>query len=249
VKQLVVLIALISFGLAACSADDDSSSEALNPDASDVAIGADGNGASNTDVDGPVSDERSELNVPSCRLACETPADCGTGSADSDADNFLCEDGACIPLGCNSETECVQSFTFGYTCAEQPGGQRPPICQPTCANAEGCTTPDAPVLFDADNVACVDGACQNHGCNNDQECSEGMGRGWVCATKRGFEVSHSTGCSLRCDTPLDCVGRSNGGTAADADKYACVEGVCLFTGCKSDSDCENSENGGRTVCR
>lgn len=49
-----------------------------------------------------------EMSVPMCINPCETAADCDSGVPWADADNFECDDGLCIYLGCNSNAECME---------------------------------------------------------------------------------------------------------------------------------------------
>jgi hypothetical protein len=52
-----------------------------------------------------------------CVLGCTTSADCTTGTAAFDADNYRCEGGACRYSGCNDDAECRASFmSSGYVC-------------------------------------------------------------------------------------------------------------------------------------
>jgi hypothetical protein len=47
--------------------------------------------------------------APSCVGACDVPADCALDAPAFDADNYACDDGACIYEGCNTTAECLAS--------------------------------------------------------------------------------------------------------------------------------------------
>ena len=52
-----------------------------------------------------------------CVLGCSSAADCSTGSAAFDADNYACVSGSCRYEGCNDDAECRASFmSTGYVC-------------------------------------------------------------------------------------------------------------------------------------
>lgn len=45
--------------------------------------------------------------IPNCWEPCSTVAECASANPAFDADNFVCDDGACVYQGCNSTEECV----------------------------------------------------------------------------------------------------------------------------------------------
>jgi hypothetical protein len=103
------------------------------------------------------------------------------------------------------------------------------VCLQTCAVAADCATPSAP--YDDDNYACDAGACVYTGCNSDAEC-EDLGD-YACESfEGGLDL-----CVLTCDTPADCDG---GSAAYDEDNYACESGLCAYTGCNSDQECQDT---------
>jgi len=107
-----------------------------------------------------------------CIGACGTTADCSTGQAPYDADNYACTDGYCHYTGCNSDTEC--QALGNYVCRDLGWG--PPLCIMACGVAADCSTGQLP--YDADNYACTDGYCSYTGCNSDTEC-QALGN-YVC---------------------------------------------------------------------
>jgi len=53
-------------------------------------------------------------------------------------------------------------------------------------------------------------------------------------------------CQMWCSSVADCVTAS---AAYDADNYECDEGVCRYTGCTSDAECQESMMSSQYVCR
>lgn len=105
-------------------------------------------------------------------------------------------------------------------------------CQIGCKVATDCAVANTPA-FDADNYACKNGLCVYTGCNTDAECQQSMGgKDYACTSSNGLKSCHHT-----CATPADCATAS---AAFDADNYACASGVCTYTGCTSDDECQKS---------
>jgi hypothetical protein len=166
--------------------------------------------------------------LPACTGSCSTAADCGAGTAADDMDNYRCEGGACVPLGCLSDAECT---------SQSPGTVCRPVrylarsaCIRACSVPADCATPLP--SNDADNFRCTNGGCDYAGCNDTAEC-EGTYPGMtaVCADGAGTGVRV---CTPTCTTLEDC---SLGGVAVDADNYRCDNGLCVYLGCRSDSEC------------
>jgi hypothetical protein len=170
--------------------------------------------------------------LPTCQLACTTPADCDQSSAPYDADNYTCPAGYCEYAGCNSDTECQ---TLGnYACRDIGAGV--PLCITPCSVPADCSMGQLP--YDGDNYTCPDGYCVYSGCNSDAEC-QALVATYVCRDM-GYGVDY---CLPACTVPTDC----DLGTAPnDADNYACPDGGCIYTGCNSDTECQAL---GNYVCR
>jgi hypothetical protein len=165
--------------------------------------------------------------LPACTGSCNTAADCGAGTAADDQDNYRCDMGVCIPLGCNNDTECAAQSP-GAVCRPYPALGRP-TCQKACNAAGDCA--NATPAFDADNVRCTNGACEYTGCNNSAEC-EGTFPGMtaVCFDEgTGIATCHPV-----CSVPADC---SLGGPLVDGDNYRCDDGICIYLGCHNDAEC------------
>lgn len=111
------------------------------------------------------------------------------------------------------------------------------VCLPSCETVADCDLGAA--YFDVDNHVCDEGACVYQGCNDDSEC-EILGNYLCHQSAGGF-----SNCTLGCNTPDDCV--IGNGAAYDADNYQCDNGACVYSGCKSDEECDAL--GSNLVCR
>lgn len=167
-----------------------------------------------------------------CMLSCDVPGDCATGGAGTiiDANNYACDAGRCVWLGCLSTAECTTTYGDpGYLC-EAAFGATVPTCWPTCGAPADCTA-DSPIL-DADNYACDGGKCRWTGCNSTTECTSAyQSPDWRCEARGGADLAT---CWPTCATATDCATAS---PAYDADNYACDDGVCEYTGCNSTAEC------------
>lgn len=114
-----------------------------------------------------------------CVGTCSTPADCAaqSGVAAFDADNYTCQEGTCVYLGCNSTAECTSSYASpAYACNTT---LKYPICMLKCSSVADCATPSSPA-YDADNYTCKAGYCEYTGCKSDAECTAGGLPGYKC---------------------------------------------------------------------
>ncbi len=111
-------------------------------------------------------------NTKTCVQSCSVPADCSNGFAYMDEDNYACEAGSCVYLGCNSDAECTE--IGDYVCHSTGGFSS---CLASCQASADCAM-DA-LYADADNYSCEDNACVYTGCNSDAECAD-LGD-YVCA--------------------------------------------------------------------
>ncbi len=179
--------------------------------------GGDGDGVCTSPI-GPI-----QCGVSICVPACQSPDDCSLGSADTDADNWACNAGACEYLGCHDDGECGDLLV----CREGTFSLDVPRCTPACADLNDCVG-QLPHL-DQDNWACVDGGCDYLGCYDDDEC-QGIDGG-VCVQQGDIAA-----CSLGCESPADC---DVGIAAQDEDNYTCQDGECVYSGCKP-GECEDA---------
>ena len=167
------------------------------------------------------------VRIPVCASACTSAADCGSGTAADDADNYLCTAGTCVARGCLNDTECA-SQSPGTRCRTLPN-QPYPSCVKACGVAADCFT--ASPAFDADNLRCADGVCQYTGCNNNAECEA------IYPGKNALCADNETGvraCYPGCQSAEDC---SLHTPLADANNYRCDSNRCIYLGCQSNSEC------------
>ena len=118
------------------------------------------------------------------------------------------------------------------------GGPGPSLalCVLGCGVDADCTTSSP--AFDADNYRCDAGACVYTGCNTDAECRTTFSNpDYVCRDPGTGLAS----CLESCATSADC---GSGTPAFDADNYRCDGGVCIYTGCNTDAECESTFIGG-----
>ena len=147
------------------AADADPLAPDADPLAPDAGSGIDGGG---------------EPGLAVCQLGCVNASDCAQATAAYDADNYACEQGACVWTGCNSTAECTETFQNpSYVCGVR-GELALPSCYPTCSAPADCLLGDSS-LHDADNYACEQGACVWTGCNSTPECTDTlMNPDYVC---------------------------------------------------------------------
>jgi len=199
--------------------------------------GGDSDSDSDSDSDGDSDSDSDGDSIPYCALTCDVAADCvpSTSSAISDADNWECDGGYCVYQGCNSDTECEDTYMSDlYGCQEDGPYGGTPTCTRKCGTVSDCDL--GSILYDTDNYDCVGGYCDYTGCTEDVECQEGMmSSDYVCGDPYDWGIDT---CAIGCDTASDC--DTGTGAAFDADNYDCVAGVCVYAGCNSTTECENS---------
>ncbi|MCK6547148.1 hypothetical protein L6R52_14960 [Myxococcota bacterium] len=106
-----------------------------------------------------------------------------------------------------------------------------PSCYLSCTTETDCVI-NAGSLYDADNYTCTSGHCEWRGCNSTAECTESYGADYVCAQAPGTTFSS---CHPACQTAADCAYPSS--HLFGEDNYACVQNVCVWTGCNSATEC------------
>jgi hypothetical protein len=175
--------------------------------------------------------------VPTCATPCAVPGDCATGSLLTDADNWTCEEARCKYLGCVSDAECQETFGSPDFVCSQAGAL--PTCQSTCSAAIDCAT--ATPLTDEDNWACERDACVYLGCVSDLECQEALQAvNYVCADLGGAST-----CVQTCSAPFDCLTPT---PLYDLDNWTCEDDRCVWIGCLSDLECQESLMSPTSVC-
>jgi|GEM_PF-1966914 len=115
-----------------------------------------------------------------CVASCSTPSDCTalSGVPAFDADNYLCEGGHCRYQGCNTDSECAQSYMDDSYGCNDVGLY--PLCMKRCASPSDCVVPNSSALYDASHYACDAGFCQYTGCTSSTECDAAGLTGYVC---------------------------------------------------------------------
>jgi hypothetical protein len=118
------------------------------------------------------------------------------------------------------------------------------ICARACEAPSDCADGSAADMS-ADNYACEDGFCAYLGCLSDAECLEAYpGKNVGCAAKNGISLVPM--CTFKCDTVAGCAQYA---AAYDDDNYACASGFCVYTGCNSDEECQQSAPSANYACR
>ena len=263
-RCLLVLLVLV-LGMSACHSDQDSNnpdpdadaldaSDVNTADAEDTRDAADHtDDADTTDVESDATpddadaasqdagDTSSPHAISVCLDPCESPDDCGNdGDPLYNPDHYSCQSGACVFDGCTSDAECEQSLGAAYGCDDS---LETPVCVETCTVVDDCTKQDS--LNDADNYECDAGFCRFLGCNDDQECVDARGDGYVCVSAQYHPTASVAVCTQSCSSVSDC------GSATDLygeDNYECSGGGCIWTGCNSSEECNGIVDRG-LVCR
>ncbi len=168
-----------------------------------------------------------------CYAACDEPADCALPVAYYDEDNFECDSGVCVYLGCHSDDECVDA---GLSVCVDAHGSGVPNCARGCEVAADCSL--GVVGFGEANHECVDGGCIYIGCASDADCSAAN---TVCSDSGTLRS-----CVPVCEAPADCVTEGSGYVE---DNFACDDGVCTYVTCVSDDQCSAQLGGVPAVCR
>lgn len=178
-----------------------------------------------------------------CQYACTTAFDCLTGgtSAIYDEDNFKCENGKCIYLGCLSDAECDEVYgavteATGrvYRCNKN-GAYGYPECTPTCSNAEDCNLygeGSTQYAYDLDNNKCENGFCVYTGCNSDAECEVSTYSSDYKCIEQDYSGKTLKICIIPCKTAADCAN-----SVYPEEYYECRNSQCIAKSCESDEWC------------
>lgn len=194
-------------------------------------------------------DESQEPEEPAtekfCQYACTKAADCVAVSSNAiyDEDNYKCENGRCIYLGCLNDAECdevygavTQATGRVYRCNKN-GAYGYPECTPTCSNAADCNLygeGSTQYAYDLDNNKCENGFCVYTGCLSDAECEASTYSDLYKCLPQEYSGKTLKICTVGCQTAADC---PNSGL------YECRDSVCVMKRCESDEWCrEYNEN-------
>lgn len=154
-------------------------------------------------------------------------------------------DGGSAPAGSDGDAE-VQPDEGPVSDDDNPGGGETGSkrCRTSCKSAADCVVSGANAFTDEDNYECRNGDCIYKGCLNDAECDAVYGaipnKTYKCNPEGSYGVAE---CEPTCSTASDCSAYRDayGDTTEypyDNDNYECRNGLCVYTGCNSDAECE-----------
>jgi hypothetical protein len=220
-KALLALVPVTIFALASCG------SNGANPPTSS-------GDPTTTEGNGPIK---------TCRVTCNTAADCAGQGPLQDASHYTCEAKRCEWRGCQSDTECTSAtMSDKVACAPVPG-EDVSTCVPTCQTAADCAIPGNP-LGDAAHFACNSGKCEWAGCTSTSDCTTALQSDrFACEKPEGALVPT---CVPTCDTSADCA--VPGSKLNDAGHFACKAHRCEWLGCKSTAECSADLHLSNVVC-
>ena len=186
--------------------------------------------------------------VPACTPSCTRAADCGTpGDPLYDSSHFTCNAGACVWQGCRAASECKAEAHGGSFACQVAAGDTVPSCVPACRKASDCVAPGNTIAMgDASHFICNAGACQWTGCQSTAECAASLRTNKVACQQ--LDGAPTKTCVPTCATAADCAS-SQGGALTSASHYACKSGVCEWLGCQSTTECVQSLQSARVVCK
>lgn len=174
-----------------------------------------------------------------CQYACTKASDCVTVASNAvyDEDNFKCENGRCIYLGCLSDAECdevygavTQATGRVYRCNKN-GAYGYPECTPTCSNAADCNLygeGSTQYAYDLDNNKCENGYCVFTGCLSDAECEATTYSDLYKCLPQEYSGKTLKICTVACQSDGDC---------SDSGLYECKNSQCVAKSCESDEWC------------
>ena len=126
---------------------------------------------------------------------------------------------------------------------EEPAAEK--FCQYRCTTVSDCIQGESNATNDEDNYKCENRKCVYLGCLSDAECEEvyesvtaATGTVYRCNKNGAYGYPE---CTPACSSAADCNNLCEAGTtqyAYDLDNYKCESGLCVYTGCNSDSECE-----------
>ena len=198
-------------------------------------------GGETNPVEEPDGDKPSENTAKYCTMGCNTASDCvmGSSTAITDTDNYKCEDGKCVYLGCLSDTECDEVYAAVtaangrvYRCNKN-GAYGYPECTPTCSTAADCNLygeGSTQYAYDLDNNKCESGFCVYTGCLSDAECETTTYSDLYKCLPQEYSGKTLKICTLSCKSAADC---------PNSNSYECKESQCVMKSCESDEWCKN----------
>jgi len=107
-------------------------------------------------------------------------------------------------------------------------------------------------VYDEDNWDCVAGECRYRGCLADAECLAEPSVSSALNEPECLELGCGiSSCQATCTTVSDCVtAQMETNPLTGQDNWACTDGVCRYTGCNSDAECQEAweTQGGEYEC-
>lgn len=124
---------------------------------------------------------------------------------------------------------------------EEPAAEK--FCQYACTTASDCVQTGSNAMTDEDNYKCENHKCVYLGCLSDTECDEVYGA-VTAATGKVYRCNENGAygypeCTPECTSASDCAAGETTDNAFDLDNYKCEGGRCVYSGCNSDSECQN----------
>lgn len=109
-----------------------------------------------------------------CLPPCTQASDCSLGTPDKDEDNYTCDNGACVYIGCQSNDECSETYGSNYSCQDTMS-TGVPSCNLKCNDdsVTACIPTQNNEAYGEDNYTCIYNECYYTGCNDDEECGTG----------------------------------------------------------------------------
>lgn len=164
-----------------------------------------------TEVDGGFLEEQGICIIPPA--SCEADADCGSRWG------WACRSGHCEYVGCESDAQCPADSSCVRTSWVGRCVQRCRVTRPDCAVIAGGEGP----------TVCRDGLCLSDGCPSAEWCRDFAGGGrWRCEPNpEGLVSPDLPVCRAICERDGDCLGGL----------FACIDGYCASSPCRSDDEC------------
>ena len=180
-----------------------------------------------------------------CVIGCKTASDCvpAGSNAITDGDNYNCDNGKCVYLGCLSDAECdeiygaVTAATGRVYRCNKNGAYGYPECTPACSNAADCNLygeGSTQYAYDLDNNKCESGFCVYTGCLSDAECETTMYSSDYKCLPQEYVGKTLNICTIPCKSAADCANETY-----PEEFYECKNSQCVTKNCENDEWCKN----------
>ncbi|MBP5406238.1 hypothetical protein J6Z19_03705 [bacterium] len=212
-------------------------------DGGETVSDADLNGGTNP-AEEPDEENPSENAAKYCVIGCKKASDCVPAgfNAITDADNYNCDNGRCVYLGCLSDAECDEIYEAVtaatgrvYRCNKN-GAYGYPECTPVCSEDADCDLygqgSSTQYAYDFDNYKCESGLCVYTGCLSDAECETTTYSSDYKCLPQEYDGKTLKICTISCSTAADC---SN--SVYPEKFYECRNSQCVAKSCENDEWC------------